>query len=170
MRRVPTGTPFSVARCAWQQSSTIASAWRSATRRDRRHVSWLPVEMDGNDRLRSSKSPPRRTRPDRASASSGSTSTMRGIAPHAMTASPVNAAVKAGTITSSPGPMSSARSASVIASVPLPTPTANRAPHADGELGLECFDLRTEHEPAALDHAGDRRRSRSRRLHQDEGR
>ena len=61
---------------------------------------------------------------------SGSTSTKTGVAPAAMTARPVNAAVIAGTITSSPAPMSSARSSSAIASVPLPTPTAMRAPLA----------------------------------------
>jgi hypothetical protein len=54
----------------------------------------------------------------------GSTSTITGRAPIAITASAVKAAVIAGTITSSPAPMSSARSASAIASVPLATPTA----------------------------------------------
>jgi hypothetical protein len=55
---------------------------------------------------------------------------MIGVAPVWMTASAVNAAVMAGTTTSSPGPMSSARSASAMASVPLATPTACAAPAA----------------------------------------
>ena len=48
-------------------------------------------------------SPRRRTRPDRSSACRGSTSTITGVAPAAITASAVNAAVMAGTMTSSPG-------------------------------------------------------------------
>ncbi len=47
-----------------------------------------------------------------------------GRAPVIMTASAEKAAESGDVITSSPGPMSSARSASAIASVPVPTPTA----------------------------------------------
>ena len=39
--------------------------------------------------------------------------------------------------------------------MPVPTPTASAAPHADGELRLERLELGSEHEPAALDDAVD---------------
>ena len=84
-----------------------------------------------------------------------------------------------GTITSSPGPISSARSASEIASVPEETPTAYAGPAVGGELGLEGLELGAHREGAragdALDdleqlleqdrvglvEAGDRDRARS---------
>ena len=62
-----------------------------------------------------------------------------------------------GTTTSSPGPTPSARSASVIASVPLATPTACRGAQVGGELGLERRDLGAEDERAAVEHLGDLR-------------
>src|SRR5688572_2945566 len=55
---------------------------------------------------------------------SGSTSVKTGRAPAIITASAEYAAESGGVITSSPGPMSSARRIRVIASVPVPTPTA----------------------------------------------
>ena len=55
---------------------------------------------------------------------SGSTSTSRGVAPARLTASAVAMNEFAGTTTSSPGPIRSARSASTIASVPDETPIA----------------------------------------------
>ena len=58
----------------------------------------------------------------------GSTSTSFGVAPTQLTASAVAMNEFAGTITSSPGPISSARSASEIASVPEETPTERLAP------------------------------------------
>src|SRR3954471_22730678 len=64
------------------------------------------------------------------SAVSGSTSTKHGRAPTSVTASAVAMNELAGTITSSPGPIRSARSASARASVPEATPTAKRVPHA----------------------------------------
>ena len=59
---------------------------------------------------------------------SGSTSTGTGRAPHSTTASNVAMNVCAGTTTSSPGPMSQARSVIFSASRPLPTPIAERVP------------------------------------------
>lgn len=58
----------------------------------------------------------------------GSTSTRTGRAPVATTASTVAMKVLAGTITSSPEPMPSARSASSSAAVPSLTPTQWRVP------------------------------------------
>ena len=54
----------------------------------------------------------------------GSMSANTGLAPAISTASAVYAAESGVVITSSPGPMPSARRISAIASVPLPTPTA----------------------------------------------
>ena len=54
----------------------------------------------------------------------GSTSTSFGVAPARLTASAEAMKEFVGTITSSPAPMPSARSASTIASVPDDTPTA----------------------------------------------
>src|SRR4051812_10635180 len=59
---------------------------------------------------------------------SESTSTNTGTAPVAQTAAAVGTAVKAGTITSSPGPMPSATNGSRNASVPDDTPTACARP------------------------------------------
>ena len=50
-----------------------------------------------------------------------------------------------------------ARRASASASVPVPTPTACARLARLGELLLEGLQLRPQHEPAALDHALDRR-------------
>ena len=58
----------------------------------------------------------------------GSTSTNLGVAPTRVTASAVAMNELAGTSTSSPGPTSSARSASTRASVPEETPIACGAP------------------------------------------
>ena len=58
----------------------------------------------------------------------GSTSTSFGVAPTQLTASAVAMNEFVGTMTSSPGPISSARSASEIASVPEETPTEWRVP------------------------------------------
>ena len=59
-------------------------------------------------------------------------------------------------MTSSPGPMPSAISATSSASVPDDTPTA--WPHAEGgrELALERLDFRAADEPLAVADAGDR--------------
>ncbi len=74
------------------------------------------------------------TRPRAAATSSrcvvGSESTNTGCAPARDTASADAMKVFAGTTTSSPGPMSRARRASSIASVPLPTPTQWPTPQA----------------------------------------
>ena len=59
---------------------------------------------------------------------SGSTSQKTGVAPVAGIASADAQKVNDGTMTSSPGPTPSARSATVIASVPLATPIACPAP------------------------------------------
>ena len=88
---------------------------------------------------------------------SGSTSTSRGVAPTALTASAVAMKEFDGTITSSPGPISSARSASASASVPEETPTANSRLAVVGELLLEALDGLPEGERAALGHAPDQR-------------
>ena len=55
-------------------------------------------------------------------------STNRGVAPQSSTAFSVATNVNAGTITSSPGPTSSARSDRISASVPLSTATAWAVP------------------------------------------
>jgi len=77
-----------------------------------------------------------------------------GVAPAAEMASAVNAAVRGVVITSSPGPMPAAMSASWIASVPLPH--ADRmAGFADaGEFFLECGQLFAEHKPAPAPRRG----------------
>ena len=80
-----------------------------------------------------------------------------GRAPAIITASAEYAAESGGVITSSPGPMSSARRINVIASVPVPTPTACGDAARRRKLGLERLDLGAEHEPAAREHAIDRR-------------
>ena len=54
----------------------------------------------------------------------GSMSANTGVAPIRLTASAVAKKVNDGTITSSPGPIPSARRPSTSASVPEPTPTA----------------------------------------------
>ena len=66
--------------------------------------------------------------PRSSAAVSGSTSTKTGDAPVAHTAAAVGTAVKAGTITSSPGPTPTASNARRSASVPEATPTAWRRP------------------------------------------
>ena len=68
------------------------------------------------------------------SAVSGSTSTRTGVAPTALTASAVAMKELVGTMTSSPGPMPSARSASSSASVPEETPTACSVPQYSAKL------------------------------------
>ena len=60
--------------------------------------------------------------------------------------------------------MPSARRISAIASVPLPTPTACARAARRRELGFERLDFRTEHEPAAGDHALDGGRTAARIL------
>ena len=60
----------------------------------------------------------------------GSMSANTGRAPVIMIARAVYAAESGAVITSSPGPMPSARNVSAMASVPLPTPTACAAPAA----------------------------------------
>ena len=72
----------------------------------------------------------------------GSMSANTGRAPAIMTASAVYAAESGVVMTSSPGPMPSARRISAIASVPLPTPTACAAPIAARELRFERLDFR----------------------------
>ena len=86
---------------------------------------------------------------------SGSTSTSFGVAPTQLTASAVAMNEFDGTMTSSPGPMSSARSASEMASVPDETPTENAVPQYVGELALEGLELGAHREGAL---AGDARR------------
>ena len=56
----------------------------------------------------------------------------------------------AGTITSSPGPISSARSASASASVPEETPDREVGLAVGGELALERLDVLAERERAVL--------------------
>ena len=65
-----------------------------------------------------------------------------GRAPAIITARAEYAAESGAVITSSPGPMSSARRASVMASVPVPTPDGMRAAAGLRERGLEALDLR----------------------------
>ncbi len=72
------------------------------------------------------------------------------MAPTAQTASAVAMKELAGTITSSPGPTSSARRASASASVPEETPTAKSALAVVGEVALERLDVVAERERSAL--------------------
>ena len=74
----------------------------------------------------------------------------RGTAPTALTASAVAMNELAGTITSSPGPISSARSASASASVPEETPDREVGLAVGGELVLECLHVSPERERALL--------------------
>ena len=80
-------------------------------------------------------------------------STSTGVAPARPIAATVATAVCATVITSSPGPMCSARSASVSASVPgVDADAAGRA-CPGGEFVLEGGHLRAQNVPAALQHA-----------------
>ena len=72
------------------------------------------------------------------------------MAPTALTASAVAMNELVGTITSSPGPISRARSASASASVPEETPTATVGLAVGGELALERLDGLSEGERAPL--------------------
>ena len=126
---VPTGRPATVARCAWQQSSTIGTPRRCAIRSMAVMSAPCPYRCTGTmARVRAviacsirSGSSVRR---------SASMSTKIGRAPTMMMASAVYAADSGVVMTSSPGPMSRARRMSASASVPLPTPTACAAPEA----------------------------------------
>src|SRR5687768_6521640 len=80
---------------------------------------------------------------------SGSMSANTGRAPAIITASAENAADSGGVITSSPGPMSSARRINAIASVPLPTPTAwgTRLAAANSISNVSISGPRMNHPP-----------------------
>ena len=80
-----------------------------------------------------------------------------GRAPAIMIASAEYAADSGDVMTSSPGPMPSARSASAMRVGSGADADAVRRAARGRELALEGFELRAEHEPAALDHARDRR-------------
>ena len=69
---------------------------------------------------------------------SSSTSTGTGFAPICETANQVAMKVKAGTMTSFPGPMPSARKASDSASSPFPAPTHSRVPQKAAKSCSNC--------------------------------
>ena len=69
----------------------------------------------------------------------GSISAKTGVAPRRAIDSAVAQNVKAGQITSSPGPLSSASSTITIASVPLPTPTEAQDYMSRIEELLKCL-------------------------------
>ena len=78
-------------------------------------------------------------------------STKTGVPPALWMAPAVAKKVNAVVITSSPGFMSSARSGSSSASVPLAQPMACLVPDELGHLTLQLRDLRTHDEALALD-------------------
>src|SRR5688572_19077530 len=120
---VPTGRPSAVARCACAASSTSARWCFAASASSGRMSAACPYKCTGRSaRVRGviAASTCRGSSVSR----SGSTSVKTGRAPAIITASAEYAAESGGVITSSPGPMSSARRIRVIASVPVPTPTA----------------------------------------------
>ena len=116
-RPAPARRPRSARRpCA---SASAASA------RHRRH---LAEQVHRDDGSRAGREAALDVGRRRSAGGRGSQSTSTGVAPARATASAVAMKVLAGTITSSPGPMPSARSASSNASVPLATPTQCGAP------------------------------------------
>jgi len=126
---VPTGRPSDFARCAWQASSTITRLWRVAMAAIAVMSAGCPYRCTG--RIAAVRGV------TRASTCAGSSvrrsmsmSANTGVAPAIMMANAEYAAESGAVITSSPGPMPSARNASAIASVPVPTPTAWAAPEA----------------------------------------
>ena len=87
---------------------------------------------------------------------SGSTSTSTARAPQSSTTFAVAGNVYAGTMTSSPGPISSASTARWSAAVPDETAAACAVPTAAGERSLELRHLRAHRELTALEHLCDR--------------
>ncbi len=80
-----------------------------------------------------------------------------GRAPAIMIASAEYAAESGDVMTSSPGPMPRARSAIAMRVGAGADADGLWRAARGGELALERLELRAEHEPAALDHALDRR-------------
>ena len=87
-----------------------------------------------------------------------------GRAPAITIASAVYAADSGVVITSSPGPMPSARRMSAMRVGAVADADGVRRAGRGGELRLERLDLRAEHEPAAVDDALDGRADRGRLL------
>ena len=75
------------------------------------------------------------------------------MAPAARIAATVATAVCETVMTSSPGPMPSALSAKINASVPLATPTRMTAAAIFGECALKSFDFGAENVGPAIEHA-----------------
>ena len=88
-RSCPTGRPSHVARCAWQQSSTMARLCRAATAAMRGHVGGLPVEVHGHDGRGARRDGGGRGRRGSSVSRSGSMSANTGRAPTIMIASAV---------------------------------------------------------------------------------
>ena len=108
---VPTGRPFAVARCAWQQSSTIAMLCFRRDRFERVHVGRLAVQMDRAGSPVSVGDGSRDGVADRASGARGSMSANTGPrAGHHDGQRRCTPAESGVVMTSSPGPMPSARS------------------------------------------------------------
>ena len=84
-------------------------------------------------------------------------STNTGVAPSRLTQPAVAKNEYVGVMTSSPGPMPSAISATSSASVPDETPIAWSTSSCVGELALERVDLGAEDEPLAVADARDGR-------------
>ena len=87
----------------------------------------------------------------------GSTSTKTGVAPSRATDPAVAKNENVGVMTSSPGPIPSAISATTSASVPDDTPTAWATPSARASLGFQLLHFRTHNELLRVAHARDRR-------------
>ena len=151
---VPTGRPSAVARCACAASSTSARLCFAAIASSGRMSAACPYKCTGNNaRVRGviAASTSRGSRVSR----SGSMSVKTGRAPAIITASAEYAAESGGVITSSPGPISSARRIKVIASVPVPTPTAYGTPLAAANSVSKASTSGPEDEPSARDHTVD---------------
>ena len=108
---MPTGRPSQRRQVRLRAVFDDRQAVPRGDRLERRHVGRLAVEVHRHDRAGARRDGGSTPRPDRASARSGSMSANTGVAPAIMIASAVYAADSGVVITSSPGPMPSARSA-----------------------------------------------------------
>ena len=148
--------PRTVARCAWQASSTSASEWRARHGFEARHVGGLAVQVHRQNRARTRRDGGRGRGRGSSVSRSGSMSANTGRAPAIMIASAEYAADSGEVITSSPGPMSSARSDQRDGIGARADADGMRDAGSRGELRLERLDLGAEDEPAAGDDAVDR--------------
>ena len=130
---------------------------RAATRSIAAMSAGLAVQMHRQDRARPRPDRLGRRAPGRCVSRDGSMSANTGRAPAIMIASAVYAADSGVVMTSSPGPMPSARRISAMRVGAGADADRVRRAGRRRELCLERLDLRAEHEPAARDDAIDRR-------------